>query len=461
MTGVLAATIAMLVVVAYVVTEQALTATTDTALEREAAAFSAAMRGAPDEAALADATRAYLEGRTGGETGLAPILLVAFNRPDGGWRVISNSELRIEDAAGNTELQSPTGQATFATIDFEGTSYRILSVPVVAQGTNAGVFQAALSQQAIANTAQQVALTLMAAGAFALAAGLPLSYLATRRALRPLTLMAADAEAISHREHGRRITFNGPPHGELGSLASALNDMLDRLERAYDDQRRFVADASHELRTPVAVIRGNVELLRSGNLCAEESAEGLAVIEDESIRMGRLLDELLALARLEDGSGRPFQPLEVRTLVDEVAYRGKSLGDRVFSTEGDCGLWIEGDPDLLAQAFVNVVKNAVSHTEDGGHVTLACRTEGDRVLISITDDGPGLTEAELERVFDRFYRAQGVVRGADGSGAGLGLAITRRLVELHGGAIGADNVKPHGARFTISLPRLEEPPTPS
>ncbi len=452
MTGVLAVTIALLVLVAYGVTTRALVTSTDATLSREADAFQAAVSGAPGELSLEAATRAYLTQRTGSQAGLDPVLLAAFT--DG--RVISNSDLRLEDAPENTAAKNPPASPTFSTIVVDDVTYRLLSVPITSQGQAVGVFQVALSQAPATSTATRVAVALSAAGLLALALGVPLSYWATRRALVPLTTMAADAEEVTLHDPGRRIEYEGP-RDELGSLADSLNAMLSRLERAYDDQRRFVADASHELRTPVAVVRGNVELLRAGALDADGADESLAMIETEAVRMSRLLDELLALARLESGTKRQFQPLELRTLVDEVAARGRALGEREFAVLGECGLWIEGDPDLLDQAFVNIVKNAIAHTAQGGTITLACSAEDGRARVTITDDGPGIPEADVERVFDRFYRAQGGRRDANGGGAGLGLAIAQRLIQLHGGEITAGNVSPHGARFTIELPRLQQP----
>ncbi len=456
MTGVLAIAISLLVVVAYAVTTRTLTSQLDATLAAEADAYSAAMQGAPSDSALGDATRAYLTGRVNEGSGREVLLLVAFDRPQGGRRVISNSDLRIEDAADNTAIKAPPSATRFSDVHFNGRTYRVVSVPVLSQSTPVGVFQAAAAADVVTTTARSVALTLAAAGLIALAVGLPLSYLATRRALSPLTHMAAAATEISHARLGKRIDYDGPKD-ELGQLADALNEMLGRLENAFDDQRRFVADASHELRTPVAVIRGNVELLRTGHSSGADADESLEMIENESVRMGRLLDELLALARLESGGTTRFQPLQVRALVDEVAARGRALGERTITSQGLCEAWIDGDPDLLDQALVNLVKNAVAHTEEGGRIELACSADERTARISITDDGPGIPEADLARVFDRFYRAQGSARDDGTGGAGLGLAITRRLVELHGGAIHAENVEPHGARFVVELPRIAEP----
>lgn len=451
MTALLAVAVVALCVLAYFITLRNLTTEVDRALAREASAYSAAVRSAPASEALITATRTYLQGREAASSGMSPILLLSF---DNG-RVISNSSLRLETATGNRALTSPVASPEYFDVTLGSTTYRTLSVPVMgSSGIRLGTFQVALSADTPRTVATGVSAALGAAGFVVLLIGALISVWAARGALAPLTRMATDASAISLASPGKRIAYNGPAD-ELGTLAEALNAMLVRLEQSYDDQRRFVADASHELRTPVAIVRGNIELLRSGHSTERDAEESLAMIEAEAVRMSRLLDELLALARLE-GASRPFQALEVRTLLEEAAARARTLGDRVITLDGPCGLWVAGDPDLLDQALVNVMRNAIAHTADGGSISLTCSADEHVVRIEITDDGPGIPSADLARIFDRFYRAQGK-RSNSGSGAGLGLAISKRLVEIHGGVISAENATPRGARFIIELPRIAEP----
>ncbi len=446
-----AAAILLLCALAYVITLRNLGSETDRTLVREASAYAAAVRSAPASEALAAATRTYLQGRTGGQSGASPILLLVF---DGG-RKISNSDIAIYSAADNHVLTSPPTAPAFAYAKLDGTTYRTLSVPVeAADGSRIGTFQVALSADTARNIAVGVVSALGAAGILVVVLASALSIWAAREALRPLHLMAADASAISVASPGMRLDYKGPPD-ELGALASALNAMLGRLEHAYAEQRKFVANASHELRTPVSIVRGNVELLHSGRIGGVDALESLEMIDAESARMTRLLDELLSLARLE-GAARPFQPLEVRTMLEEGAARVNMLGPRTITVDAVAGLWVSGDPDLLDQALLNVLKNAFSHTSEGGHITLSANADDLHVRLMIADDGPGIPEPELERIFDRFYRAQGP-RPQDSGGAGLGLAIARRLVDLHSGTIRAENVSGTGARFTIELPRITAP----
>jgi two-component system, OmpR family, sensor kinase len=440
-----------LCVLAYGITLRNLTAEVDRTLVREASAYSAAVRSAPASEALVGATRVYLTARAGGQASLSPILILALAQG----RTLSNSEIRLDIAPTNAPLRYPVPSPVFSNVVLDDVTYRTLAVPVLAtDGKRLGTFQVALTEGAAKSVAAGVAGALGAAGVVVVFLGSILSIWAARGALAPLTHMAADASAISLASPGKRMVYDGPPD-ELGMLAHSLNAMLERLEHAYAEQRRFVADASHELRTPVAIVRGNVELLRSGKLGGVDALEGLEMIDSESQRMSRLLDELLALARLES-SMHTFQPLEVRTILEEGAGRVRLLGDRTIHVEGAAGLWTEGDPDLLDQALLNVLKNAFAHTVDGGTITLSCDADDSTVRLTVTDDGPGIPDDELARIFDRFYRAQGP-RPSDSGGAGLGLAIAQRLVDLHGGSMTAENVEGAGARFTISLPRAAEP----
>jgi len=451
MTTMLAAGVATLCILAYTTVRTSLTAEIDTTLLHEAAEYSATMRSSVEATTPAAASRRYLQDHVGTVSGADPILLVLVEG-----HILSNAELKLEQAPGNTAARAPTSApAGFSEVTVDGTTYRVLSAPITAaDGARIGLYQAALSTGTAADIAFSVAGALAAAGIIVILGGAVASVGVARQSLAPLRQMADDAAAITHTTPGRRIAYHGPAD-ELGSLAASLNAMLARLERSYEDQRRFVADASHELRTPVAIVRGNVELLRGSTLSEADARESLRLIEEESLRMTRLLDELLSLARLE-GASRHFQPLEVRTLLDEIAAHARALGDLTVTVEGSSGLWTSGDPDLLKQALLNIVRNAVAHTPAGGHLSLACTAVGNRVFLSVTDDGPGIPPDDLERIFDRFFRAAGP-RPGDSGGAGLGLAITSRLVDLHDGRIRAENVEPHGARFTIELPRIVAP----
>lgn len=453
--AVLAVGVVLVSAIAYSMVRNTTVTELDASLLREVQAYSAAIEPATavDQRSLTDASRTYLAGRTSTSGGIQPILLVRMR--DG--KVLSNSEILLENAPENeTLLNAITATKGFADVSYDGISYRAATVPVTnSSGVTMAVFQAAAPTTGLASIKQNLITALAIACVAAVMLGTGLSFWVARRALRPLHDMAEAASRVTHESLGERIEYSGPSD-ELGQLADALDSMLDRLEISFGEQRRFVADASHELRTPVAVIRGNIDILRQPWANAEEREESLGVMDDEVGRMQRLLDDMLALARSEGATRRPFQELEMSSLLTEVAIKTRSLGDRRVSVECPSDLWVLGDPDMLEQALLNVTRNAVEHTTTNGSIALACAAVDGTAEIRVADDGPGLRPEDLDRVFDRFYRSGGQ-RSAESGGSGLGLSISRRLLERHGGSIRAIEQSENGAEFVITLP-LTAPP---
>jgi two-component system OmpR family sensor kinase len=455
-TLVLALGVLVLSLAAYWRVSASLAADLDRNLLREAEAFAGAI--APGVAADADlraATRTYLTARDQASSTTRPVLLVHF--ASGTPAVISNSSLLLETATGNaTALNVATAKAAFVDLRLGSDEYRAATVPIrSSSGQVVAVFEAALPTSTIRALSTELLVTMLGIGLAVVALGAFVAVWAARASLRPLARTASTAARITQSSLAERIEYAGPDD-EVGLMVTAINEMLDRLEAAFGEQRRFTADASHELRTPLAVVSGHVDMLRDVRMGRAERAEELALISDEVARMGRLVDDLLALARLESAAPGAHQPLDVSSLLEEAAARGRGLGTRVMTVTASPGLWVSGNPDQLMQALLNLVSNAVTHTADGGAITLAAQPRGDRVRITVTDAGPGIRRDDLPRVFDRFYRVQGP-RGESSGGSGLGLAITRRLVELHGGTITVAN-RPHtGAVFTIDLRRIDSP----
>jgi signal transduction histidine kinase len=228
--------------------------------------------------------------------------------------------------------------------------------------------------------------------------------------------------------------------------------MLDRLEASFAEQRRFVADASHEMRTPITIVRGHLEVMRVAGALDPEQEETLDLAIDELHRMGNVLQDLLSLARIEGGAPPPFGALDLGEVVEEAVIRGQDLAPRRFSFNHAGPLPVWGNRDLLLQALLNLVSNAVGHTQDGGRISVNCRADAQKASVEVMDDGPGIPQDDLERVFDRFYRSVGRPRSAALGGTGLGLAIARRLVELHGGRLRVRNSPAGGAVFELELP---------
>jgi heavy metal sensor kinase len=447
----LALGVALVAVVSYAAVTSDLESGIDRDLLEESLAYTAALAQNPPQttAELVEASRRYLAARQPGSS-LSPILLVRLANG----AVISNSDLTLERV---WDLPDAPIDRGFATVAYEGLSYRVASAPVLAaNGEDLGVFHAALGLDAVRALRDDLGRSIATIGLAVTALGGLLSYWVARAALAPLARVAATAGRISQSALAERVEYDGPDD-EVGSVVRSLNAMLDRLEAAFGEQRRFVADASHELRTPLAVVRGNLETLCSDTSPAEDRAEARQAVGDELARMERLVADLLALARLESGrTQRPFQPLDATVLLEEVAGRMRALGDqRTIVVDAPDRYWVEGDPDLLDAALGNLVRNAWNHTGPDGRITLSARADDSRVMLSVADDGPGIPAADLERVFDRFYRGS-ARRSNEGGGSGLGLAIVKRLIELHGGDVGAVNGPEGGAVFTVTLPRSED-----
>jgi signal transduction histidine kinase len=266
--------------------------------------------------------------------------------------------------------------------------------------------------------------------------------------LRPVEQLRQGAEEISAAQVGRLPVPDGDD--ELHRLALTLNRMLDRLEAARIRQRAFVADAAHELRSPIASLRTQLDVAAHLG-----EAPPLPDLSAEVDRLGRLVDDLLLLARADehDPNLRRREPVELRSLLAEVVCAYGGARTRVRLTGPDSPQWTVGDPVALRRIVDNLVANADRHAASA--VTLAVRRSGDQVVLTVTDDGPGIPEPDRARVFDRFTRLDDA-RTRDAGGAGLGLAIVRQLVRMHAGTVTLGDAAP-GLRVAVALPGMDEP----
>jgi signal transduction histidine kinase len=283
-------------------------------------------------------------------------------------------------------------------------------------------------------------------------------YLLARKSLRPVANMTERAAAIGEASLHERLPV-GNPRDELGRLASVFNDLLDRLERAFEERRRFMEDASHELRTPVAVISGESELaLSRADRRPEELRDALTAVRAESRHLRDIVDDLFLLARSEAGA-RPMQQEELylRDLVDDCVRAARSLAAAkhiVLTLEvGDDDLAFTGDEPLLKRLLMNLLDNAVKFTPDAGHIDVRVSSTGTLYVIDVQDSGPGVPVAARGRIFDRFYRASAETPDvARTEGAGLGLAIARWIARAHHGDLTLVNSGAEGSLFRVTLP---------
>jgi heavy metal sensor kinase len=285
-------------------------------------------------------------------------------------------------------------------------------------------------------------------------------YFLARKSLAPVVAMGNQCEKIGAANLDERLT-ELDPRNELGRLALSFNNLLSRLQGSFEIQRRFMADASHELRTPVAIIRGESEVALSKEIrTAQDYRESLGIVHDEGKRLSRIVEDLFTLARADAGQ----YPLETSNMyldetvgqcvrsVDSLAQqRGLSLNYETSARE----LFFSGDEGLVCRMTLNLLDNAIKYTPRGGVVCVHLQRNARTCRLSIADTGVGIPAELQPKIFERFFRVdQARSRNAEknGSGAGLGLSIARWIAEMHGGHLDLDVSDQNGSTFIISLP---------
>lgn len=345
------------------------------------------------------------------------------------------------------------GISSFETVrGLEDYPVRVATVPIFRAGRLASIVQVGMSLQGVHQTLTRFLIVMAALlPAALLFAGLG-GWLLVRRALKPVDEMTAAATRISAEKLDERVEETGAGD-ELDRLAKTLNQMLTRLDAAFNQVRQFSANASHELQTPLTILRGELEVaLRS----ARTSQEYLATLKsalEEIDRISRLVEGLLLLSRADAGVLRTDRrPVDMAGLVEEVYWRLKVLADGrsvQLNLENLEPVSIAGDRERLRQLLVNIVENAIKYTPSGGRVTVALRSEGDSASIQVSDTGIGIKAEDRERIFQPFYRTQEALAE---SGVGLGLAIAKSIAALHGGGIEVLSNAGEGSIFRIILP---------
>jgi two-component system OmpR family sensor kinase len=286
-------------------------------------------------------------------------------------------------------------------------------------------------------------LVLVLVGVGALIVAGAVGYLVAGRVLAPVRLVRSTAEQIGESDLTRRIEVRGDD--DVAQLAGTFNRMLDRLQDAFTTQRRFLDDAGHELRTPITVIRGHLEVM-SEDPADREAA--MVLVMRELDRMKRIVDDLLLLAKARRPDFLRPGPVELAELTVELLATARVLGDRRWRLDALAEETIEGDGERLTQALMQLTHNAVAHTHPGDVIEIGSAVRDGRVELWVRDTGRGVDADVRERVFDRFARGDGTTR----EGAGLGLAIVASIAHAHGGRVRLDSSPGHGATFTLDLP---------
>jgi len=289
--------------------------------------------------------------------------------------------------------------------------------------------------------------------ALLLASGL--GYWMSRRALAPVDQITRAAQQISAQNLSARLSV--PPSGdELQRLAETLNQMLERIEAALERVTRFSADASHELRTPITVMRTRTELALRRQRTPAENQQTLEQLHAELVRTSQLLDNLMLLARADSGTEQlRFAPANLVYIIEDVLTQVRPIADeKGVALQGalpDQAIWIAGDLQLLQRLFLILVENAVKYTPKAGLVSVALEARNGTATVKIRDTGIGIGEDDLPHIFDRFYRAD-KARTRELGGAGLGLSIGRWIAEVHGGSVDVESRVGAGSTFEVSLP---------
>jgi two-component system OmpR family sensor kinase len=326
----------------------------------------------------------------------------------------------------------------------DGTRFRYVAVPVEdARGRPRGVFAVVIDLSGELDEVNDALRIAAGVNVGVLILASLLAWVIAGRVLTPLRLLRDTARSITESDLTQRIPVHGDD--ELADLARTFNDMLDRLEEAFASQKAFISDAGHELRTPITIIRGHLEVMGDD---PEERRETLELVSDELDRMSRLVNDLLLLAKATRPDFLQPETVDVDDLTHELFAKASALAERDWRLAGVGSGRIVADRQRLTQAVMNLSQNAVAHTGDGDAVELGSELRNGKVRLWVKDTGPGVPELEQARIFERFVRLD--VPG--GEGTGLGLAITRAVAEAHGGRVELDSRPGQGARFTVIIP---------
>ncbi|OLT11192.1 two-component sensor histidine kinase [Actinomadura sp. CNU-125] len=343
----------------------------------------------------------------------------------------------------------------------------------------AGSVVIAMSLEEVDRTVAKTRAISLTAGLVLLAVLTAAGWIAVRSGLRPLTRIEETAAAIAAGDLSRRVPELAGPRTEVGSLTASLNQMLAQIDAAFRGRaeaearmRRFFADAGHELRTPLAGIKGHTDLYRMGALpTTSDIDQTMDRIAAESTRLARLVEDMLLLDRLDEaadpsgagpGFGLALAPMDLRTLAADALRDVRALdAERAVTLTGPGGGRPGSAPALadearLRQVVTNLVGNAVTHTPADAPIRIGVGTVGGHAVLEVADQGPGLTAEQRRRVFDRFFRVDGSRSRTAGGGSGLGLAIAHALVTAHGGRLELDAAPGAGCTFRVLLPEADE-----
>ena len=369
-----------------------------------------------------------------------------------------NLQRQTLPVTGKTRQALETGHEFVETVALDSARLRMLSSPVVGpDGQVVWVIQSASSLQLTDSTLARFRNLLLGASLGVVVIAAVSGLYLTRKSLDPIAAITRTAEAIYRRGDLSRRIDAGSGTDELSTLGRTINRMLDHIEQSVNAQKRFIGDASHELKTPLTVVRGNAELI-SRHPAGSHTEDTAAAILREADRMQRIVDDLLAVAELDSNPELEFESVDVRRVARRVMQDLETVADgRTLDVTGSGDAWVKADVDKLERALRNLVQNAIAATPEDGRVRVDVQVSTGAVDLRIIDNGFGIKPEDRPHVFERFFRVD-KARSRHRGGTGLGLTIVKGVVEAHDGTIVVGTSEWGGAEFVVRLPTTAHQP---
>lgn len=348
------------------------------------------------------------------------------------------------------------GETVFETVTVAKEKIRLVTLPIFEKGRMVGIVQVGSPLEEIEEALRQLLLILLVAVPSVLILAVVGGLFLANKALRPVDEITNTARKIgSSGDLSQRIRLKRKVDDEIGRLAATFNEMIAKVENSFQQIKRFTADASHELKTPLTILRGEIEVGLKRLRTPEEYQKILASNLEEVKHMSRMVEDLLTLARADMGALELRKEVVdlgglVREVWEEVRLWAEDKGvELLFQEDGEAR--IMGDRGRLRQLALNLIDNAIKYTPSGGRVELRVVRDGDEVTFSVADTGEGIPPEDLQRIFERFYRVD-KARSRQRGGTGLGLSICKWIAEAHGGRISAESELGRGSKFHVFLP---------
>jgi signal transduction histidine kinase len=375
--------------------------------------------------------------------------------------IATNTYFVIFDVNGNTGIKSeilpeivnlPIGQQQFRNVSINKTGWIIYDTPVVNNGKVVGWIRVSRSLQPLSSTLFNLRIIMfISIPLYVLLASAGGLFLA-KRALHPIGYITKTAKEISKGDLTQRLKLN-KTEDEVGRLAETFDEMLDKLENSIKKERQFASDASHELRTPIAIITAQTEEALTGSHGVQEYREAIETIRDESKKMSHIISQLLMIYRSDEGRYKfNFEILNLNGIIEDIVNEFQDVAndnglDIAFNAVDE--IRIKADQTLITRLFINIIDNAIKYTQSGGKITVSLSKTDGYSITTIEDTGIGISENDIPFIFDRLYQ---VDRSREDRGNGLGLAIAKWITELHKGEISVESKLDAGSKFIIKLP---------